>query len=109
MLRVTRDGLARWQRAEHFPQESNVEMMPGPPNGQIVQLAGGKRVKIVQVGHGEHTTGGAQPRRRAVSSSPSGGEPRSSSAVWNRSSEKPEPHSLLARSRRFMISSLPQG
>jgi tRNA(Arg) A34 adenosine deaminase TadA len=50
----------------------------------------------------------AQPRVTAVPSSPSGGEPSSSSAAWNLRSEKPGPHSFLARSRSAMISSLPQ-
>ncbi len=49
----------------------------------------------------------SQPRSTAVWSRPSGGEPRSSRAVWNLRSEKPAPQLRLACSRRSMISSFP--
>ena len=39
---------------------------------------------------------GPQPRSTAVPSSPSGGEPRLSMAVWKRRSEKPVPQAFLA-------------
>ena len=47
------------------------------------------------------------PLSAAVPRRPSGGEPRSSSALWKRRSVKPGPHSFLARSRSLRISSLP--
>ena len=48
---------------------------------------------------GERPRREAQPRSTAGPSSPSGGEPSSIIAEWNLRSEKPAPHSFLARSR----------
>jgi hypothetical protein len=45
--------LAGGKLAQKLPEESNIEMMPSPMHGQIMQLAGRQGVQVqVQVRHG---------------------------------------------------------
>jgi hypothetical protein len=57
VARVASYRLAGRERAEQFPEERDIEMMPGTANREIVQLNRGQRVKVTKVGHGQHTTG----------------------------------------------------
>src|SRR5258708_8717152 len=104
-------GVPGGERAQEVPQERQVEVMQGPPDREIVQLARGQRIKIVGLAHALHPTGpwhgGApawpqprpcQPRRTAVSSRPRGGEPSSSSALWKRCRDETDPPPAPPRS-----------
>ncbi len=111
MIRMAGDRLSGRQLAKQVPEERHVEMMQCPPDRQVVQFPRGQGIKIVLIAHDSHPNSPpachAQPRSRAPSRRPSGGEPRSSRALWNRSSEKPDPQAARARSRSAMISSFP--
>src|SRR5216684_62324 len=65
-------GLPGRERAQQVPQERQVEVMQGPPDREIVQLARGQRIKIVGLAHALHPTGhgmGVLPRGRSRAAS----------------------------------------
>src|SRR5258707_14356460 len=45
------------ERAQQVPQERHVEVMQGPPDREIVQLARGRRIKFVGLAYALHPTG----------------------------------------------------
>ena len=51
VIGVPGSDLAGGQLPQQFPQERHVEMMAGAADREVVQLARGQRVEIVQVAH----------------------------------------------------------